>query len=517
MKKLVVLTLTAAMTLTAAGFTMASDVPEGYTQTKVFDGSYGFGEAEITVSTNDDLSAFYITFECFDEEQILEGTVADGVVTVDYDLTGFVAGDAQQMWDDALTSENAWEGDGAESGEAADAAADESSGDAQADESADNGSEETQMPTVPTAESEDYTGEIREYPDKELWFDSTIYGGFYTAYQIVQGNGDDTFDIDKFINSEMGEKIMSRIKYELVLVGDDKADSETMIDYWAENGVIEDVYNQDDPTHEYLVFTPDYVFDEENEDVLYPVVFSCHGGGGTLFEAMDHGFVHKCYEGGFIVVCPDNEGMDPLYYEENLERYLSELEENEYPIDRTLIYLAGMSQGGMATMYAGLVKSNLVAAIAPHSSGLTLDASWQGQQHELGYAFPELTDEILTACKENGGLPMYLFIGECDMNQLPMSENMIFGLNRWLAMNGTNATEATDENMLGITADNVTVEVIDGAEHTTATFANEDGVVMNVITGIEGQPHWVCYSYADLAWDFLKQFSRVDGQLVVAE
>lgn len=108
MKKIIALTLTAAMTLAAVGLTAASDVPEGYTQTKVFDGAYGFGEAEITVSTDNDFSTFYITFECFDEEQILEGTVTDGVVTVDYDLTGFVSGDAQQMWDDAMTSENAW-------------------------------------------------------------------------------------------------------------------------------------------------------------------------------------------------------------------------------------------------------------------------------------------------------------------------------------------------------------------------------------------------------------------------
>ncbi len=109
MKKVVALTLTAAMVLSTAGLTMASEVPEDYTQVKVFDGTYGFGDAEITVSTNDDFSAFYITFECFDEEQILEGTVADGVVTVDYDLTGFVSGDAQQMWDDAQASENIWE------------------------------------------------------------------------------------------------------------------------------------------------------------------------------------------------------------------------------------------------------------------------------------------------------------------------------------------------------------------------------------------------------------------------
>ena len=49
-------------------------------------------------------------------------------------------------------------------------------------------------PAVPTQESPDYTGAIIDYPDKELWFDSTVYGGFYSAYQIMAGNGDDTFD-----------------------------------------------------------------------------------------------------------------------------------------------------------------------------------------------------------------------------------------------------------------------------------------------------------------------------------
>ena len=47
---------------------------------------------------------------------------------------------------------------------------------------------------VPTKEADSYTGPVIDYPDKELWFDSTVYGGFYSAYQIMAGNGDDTFD-----------------------------------------------------------------------------------------------------------------------------------------------------------------------------------------------------------------------------------------------------------------------------------------------------------------------------------
>jgi len=90
----------------------AEDAPEaagGYTQTKVFDGTYGFGDAEITAQTNDDFTAFLLTWEAFDEDQVLEGTVEDGIVSVDYDETGFMTGDAQLIWDDAVASEIPWE------------------------------------------------------------------------------------------------------------------------------------------------------------------------------------------------------------------------------------------------------------------------------------------------------------------------------------------------------------------------------------------------------------------------
>ncbi len=59
-------------------------------------------------------------------------------------------------------------------------------------------------PAPPTKESDDYSGPVIDYPDKKLWFDSTIYGGHFSAYQIMKGNGDNTFDIDAFINSKLG-------------------------------------------------------------------------------------------------------------------------------------------------------------------------------------------------------------------------------------------------------------------------------------------------------------------------
>lgn len=115
-KSLLALVLAVAMGVLMAAPVMAeeSEIPAEYTKVKVFEGTYGFGDAEITAASNEDESAFYMTFVCFDEDQILEGTVEDGIVSVDFDLTGFLAGDAQLIWDDALASENPWESLGAE-------------------------------------------------------------------------------------------------------------------------------------------------------------------------------------------------------------------------------------------------------------------------------------------------------------------------------------------------------------------------------------------------------------------
>lgn len=83
-------------------------IPEQYTKVKIYNGTYGFGDAEIVAAMNDAEDAFYLTFVCFDEEQIVEGTIANGIAMVTFDKTGFMAMDAQQICDDAFASEEPW-------------------------------------------------------------------------------------------------------------------------------------------------------------------------------------------------------------------------------------------------------------------------------------------------------------------------------------------------------------------------------------------------------------------------
>lgn len=374
-------------------------------------------------------------------------------------------------------------------------------------------------PPPPAAESDSYTGPVVEYPDKALWFDSTIYGGFYSAYQIMAGNGDNTFNIDAFINSKQGELLMSRIKYELALVGNKQHASETMINYWAEQGVIETAYESEDPAHEWITYVPDYMYDEVNAGKTYPVVVGLHGNGNDLFTSMNLGFVHICYENEFMVLTPEAENSDSAYLIANLENYLDEMEAKGYPIDRSRIYVAGMSKGGVATLDIGLALSDTVAAIAPHSSifgmlmeGTSIDSMLQGQMHKMEGTVKQ---EQLDAC---GGMPIWLQIGESDMNQLPLAEGVITSLNAWLEMNDcpTRAT-ATNDNIIGVTADKVYTEELDGTTYTFAEYCNTEGVATVVLVGVEGLPHWVSYSYPELAWNFMKQYSIVDGVRVYGD
>ena len=60
-------------------------------------------------------------------------------------------------------------------------------------------------------------------------------------------------------------------------------------------------------------------------------------------------------------------------------RILDALEAAGSPIDRSRVYVTGMSMGGVATLLSGLEIPNLVAAVAPHSGIMGLNADEDGE------------------------------------------------------------------------------------------------------------------------------------------
>ncbi len=83
-------------------------IPEGYTQYQTYDVTFGFGDAAVTCAVNDDKTEFYAGFIAFEELQELKGIINDdGTVTVTFDRSGFMSGDAQAIFDSAAP--DAWQ------------------------------------------------------------------------------------------------------------------------------------------------------------------------------------------------------------------------------------------------------------------------------------------------------------------------------------------------------------------------------------------------------------------------
>lgn len=84
-----------------AGSGEAAEIPEGYTQMQQYTFEGGFGKADVTCAVDDAKTKVYMAFEAFDQQQVVEGVLNDGIVTVTYDKSGFMTNDAQAIYNAA--------------------------------------------------------------------------------------------------------------------------------------------------------------------------------------------------------------------------------------------------------------------------------------------------------------------------------------------------------------------------------------------------------------------------------
>lgn len=90
-----------------AGAGEAAEIPEGYTQMQQYTFEGGFGKADVTCAVDDAKTKVYMAFVAFDQQQVVEGVLNDGIVTVTYDKSGFMTNDAQAIYNAA--DQNNWQ------------------------------------------------------------------------------------------------------------------------------------------------------------------------------------------------------------------------------------------------------------------------------------------------------------------------------------------------------------------------------------------------------------------------
>jgi poly(3-hydroxybutyrate) depolymerase len=299
--------------------------------------------------------------------------------------------------------------------------------------------------------------------------------------------------------------------------------------YWEALGMKKEMHDADNPDLKWASYTPLKALAADNTKV-YPVVFDFVGGERVIFYAEGHGFAYLGATKGYITVCPANpvaNDSKTITPGGQVVRILDALEAAGYPIDRSRVYVVGMSAGGVATAVTGLEIPNVVAAVAMHSSlgAISTEVDPSGD-------FPFSLPADGYAKAKNYEMPMLAEAGDHDMGMLPItSEGVINGLNLWLQANkcptqldpaATLAAQASSTDpavkAIGVTGDKMWTKTIDGVVNYGAEFNRADGVKMVEIICVTNLPHSVSGSFPEIAWDFMSRFSRdVQGNLVVAQ
>ena len=135
----------------------------------------------------------------------------------------------------------------------------------------------------------------------------------------------------------------------------------------------------DGVNRKYYVYVPQHISQKE----LYPLIVVLHGGGGNHRHAERiSGMSQQAEKRGFVVAYPDGSGRlesmltwnanhccghalqlgtkDVLFIGKMIDQIA-----DDYPVDRSRIYVTGMSNGAMLTYQIGIALSNKIAAIAP--------------------------------------------------------------------------------------------------------------------------------------------------------
>jgi len=244
-------------------------------------------------------------------------------------------------------------------------------------------------------------------------------------------------------------------------------------------------------------WVPDEIIDDTDGDKTYPLVISLHGSGDhEIYEAESNGWIDVAGDERIIVAAPFT-GSTPA-----VVNLLAELKA-KYPIDPTRVYLTGFSAGGVGTINASTANPSMFTAIAPMAAPF-------GSANALA-AQNDLID--LPTLLTTGENDVYAIVDATAANPYPAVSNTFRNLIRAYAGVNNIPIPATFDfaahHIWGIPLENhQTLEYPAWGYPLKTAELSKDGVpLMKFMLGSTLE-HTHYLPYGEVAWDFLKQFSR---------
>lgn len=328
--------------------------------------------------------------------------------------------------------------------------------------------------------SNSYADEIYSFPEYMAKTNEITYAHVAKLYVTV---GTEDIYSEDFTNN-LWSNFLRRVRRQ------DSGDINALR-YFASNdelGMDHETMEVEGVTREFYVYVPSAV--KEGRKTKVPVVFVCHGGGGSAEEfpsrsgwtktAEERDFIAVYLTGsrknGFKAATTWSEGDIP-FFKAAREYVLANYE----MIDNTRIYLTGHSMGSLMTFNVATLCPELVAAACGNDGMLGLE-------------------ELLAKGNMDVVIPFMLNVGEKDYGFVtedgaPNYEYVDDGMEKWAVAHNI---PLTDENKR---------EFSDGRNYGTE-YTNEDGIVVLCSQWNEEKIHAMVPEDTYAVYDFLCNYSR---------
>jgi len=363
-----------------------------------------------------------------------------------------------------------------------------------------------------------------EYKNKELWTLPMPHCGGQSYRDILVNTGGETFDVEKYIDSEIGKVKMEMSAH--FITHPDPLDAE-VLEYWRALGMTKTEHIDGETGDKWVSYVPDGI--TENAPMIVEISmnpYECETSGNIQFSAQN----------GIIYVTPYNH--DP----EAVVRVV-ELMKEEYPIDGSRVYISGFSYGGIMATWIGLSAPKTFAAvncagtIEPifHPGQVEAMSETDKRRRSFGDAFavPRMLT-ILDYALEAGkyGMPFILNTG---LNELRTTVPLAFtpnvplggwldvckmrGFNMMLRVNGHKEfffsdyrealeSENNSVRLIGVPFDETWEQTVLGVPHYFGDIKNDAGETIIRYIGIDNLPHNLSPSSPALLWEYLSKFRR---------
>ena len=334
------------------------------------------------------------------------------------------------------------------------------------------------------------------------------------------GLGDPQYSFEQYVSGPYGDRITEYFKTYALYDGEDMHPD--VLEYWRNYGKGLNKYFHDDEDlfRRWCAYVPCSYELPENRDRKYPcIVIGQRTFTMMLYEASS--FIHMAARNEIVILTGNDVNED-----DNFERMLDTALEL-YPIDPSRVYLHGHSFGAVLSGRHAVKYARRVAGVCMSGSQYYGADSTDG---EIAYAAKARMPLIAIHCTNQSRnllpynvTPRRRMSPKNRMNATTSDFTLLTGyeeLKFWRMIDHCrpvgieymrNIQENSNdpcEKVLGIQFDETHVEQREGVDHFFGDIRDDNGTVMLRYVGVKGGPHAVPPHAGDIAWEFLKDFSR---------